>query len=123
MPVASSREVFGDEPTCPHCGEAESSMWELDLGDGEEAEIDCSSCGKPFVAGAFVSVTYTTEPASVYWRRQADALDKAARRVSGAGDQDYFRQRATRARKNERRALEAEKKDKLSERRQGVQQG
>ena len=38
-------------------------LYDLDLyGDGDVADIECGSCGEPFLIKAHVSYTYTTCP-------------------------------------------------------------
>ena len=49
------------DPVCPHCGRAMSDAWELNMGDGDSATVDCGWCGEEYVVHKTVYVSYTTE--------------------------------------------------------------
>jgi len=51
------------QPVCPHCGHAETDAWEWDFGPCMEGEtnVDCASCGNPFVCEREVTIYYNTK--------------------------------------------------------------
>ena len=46
---------------CPHCGYEWQGGWELGLRDGENEEMECRKCDKPFRVTMHVAVSYSTE--------------------------------------------------------------
>jgi hypothetical protein len=55
---------YTDEAVCPHCDQAESDSWEIDLGfamDGEGV-TSCNSCGKDYFLSRHVSISYSSRP-------------------------------------------------------------
>lgn len=55
------------QPVCPHCGHVERDAWEWNFGPGMEgeADVDCASCGEPFVCEREVTIYYSTKAALV----------------------------------------------------------
>lgn len=53
------------QPVCPHCGHVERDAWEWNFGPGMEgeADVDCASCGEPFVCEREVTIYYSTKAA------------------------------------------------------------
>ncbi len=45
---------------CPHCGSEHSDSWEINFGSSELKEMDCWSCGKPFLAIRDIYVDYSS---------------------------------------------------------------
>ena len=61
----ATKEPFDTDDTreivCPHCGYKFSNSYEFGMdSDGEEQEIDCGRCEKPFIAMINISVTYSS---------------------------------------------------------------
>jgi uncharacterized Zn finger protein len=53
--------MYKDEVVCPHCGYEFSESHEFSMQhDGDEIEIECDECGKPFTAFLCVEYTYST---------------------------------------------------------------
>ena len=52
--------LLNDNPVCPSCGKEMMDAWELDLTDGDRAEVECGSCNMPMMVECVVTVRYTT---------------------------------------------------------------
>jgi transposase len=51
---------YTDFITCPCCGYEDKDSWEVDFGNNECTEIECSNCGKEMGVARNVSVSYTS---------------------------------------------------------------
>ena len=51
---------YTDFITCPYCGYEDRDSWEVDFGNSECMEIECSNCGKEMGVTRNVSVSYTS---------------------------------------------------------------
>ena len=47
------------EPECPHCGKRQTDLWELHLGDGDDAVINCQHCDQELDVVCTVTVEYS----------------------------------------------------------------
>mgnify|MGYP001337768540 CR=1 FL=1 len=54
---------FCEFPTCPHCGNEELNWLELmdeTIGDGDEVEFECGSCGGTVTVEVHITYRFTT---------------------------------------------------------------
>lgn len=51
---------YTDYITCPYCGYEDHDSWEVDFGNSECAEIECTKCGKGISVDRHVSVSYSS---------------------------------------------------------------
>lgn len=47
-------------PICPWCEAWYRDAWELNLGDNERADIECSKCGRPYTVTAYHEIEYSS---------------------------------------------------------------
>lgn len=54
---------YNDCPVCPHCGDEWDTPWDLmdeHMGDGDEMEYECGTCGGSVVATVHLTLRFTT---------------------------------------------------------------
>jgi len=52
-----------EEVVCPHCGYEYADSWEFTSAtthDGEEMNLDCEGCGRPFIVTFNLRLTFST---------------------------------------------------------------
>lgn len=59
-PIDDDELYRNEAPVCPWCGDEYSEPWDLDMSDGEEMEIICDICEKPFTVKCEIEYYYTT---------------------------------------------------------------
>lgn len=60
--MTTGETLFGNFPKCPYCGCENEDAWELNLGDGEDGDVNCENCDKEYRINRHISVTYSSRP-------------------------------------------------------------
>jgi transcription elongation factor Elf1 len=50
---------YTDFITCPYCGYEDQDSWEVDFGNSECTEIECTNCEKEINVTRHISVSYS----------------------------------------------------------------
>lgn len=51
----------GSSIACPWCGVAHGDLWEHRLNDGDDLDVECGTCEKPFLLSLEITYDYTAK--------------------------------------------------------------